>query len=1366
MQDSDNASSQPTVVGIGASAGGLAALKQFFAHTPGDTGLVYVVVVHLAPDQPSALAELLQPSVTMPVQQVTEDVPLEADHVYVIPPGSNLSTIDSHLRLSRLEARRSERAPIDHFFDALSQTHREHCVAVILTGTGSDGSIGISMVKERGGLTIAQDPGEAEYDGMPRCAIATGLVDLVLPIDAMPARIQRFIRTDPGVSAAEDLTDEAERDSQLLQSLFAQVRAHTGQDFSRYKPSTVLRRIRRRMQVNHVEGLQDYLERLRRDPGEARALGTELLITVTQFFRDEETYAYLEKQVVPRLFLDKSADDSVRVWSVGCASGEEAYSLAILLLEQAGRLEEPPQVQVFASDLHEGSLTRAREGLYPDSIEGYVSGERLRRYFHKEEAHYRVNPQVRQSVIFASHNLLKEPPFSHLDLIVCRNLLIYLQRETQNNVIELFHYALNPGGLLWLGSAETIDRAGLFEAESKHHALYLRRDVPAPEPRLPVFPTARRGARLIADHGGATSGHPSASYGALHQRMVERFAPPSLLVDQDLRVVHISEHAGRYLRVAGGELSANVFKLIRDALRVELQTALHQARKRGLPQRTDPVDMEFDGELRQVVAQVRPSQDEELSGLSLVLFDELPIDQTSLDEHRSATPADRETAEDLTRTQERLRTVIEQYETSQDEMKAANEELQSTNEELRSTMEELETSKEELQSINEELQTVNQENRHRVAELSQLTSDLNNLMAATDIATLFLDRDLRILRVTPPAGELFNILPRDRGRPLSDLHRLVAYAQLEEDARQVLDRLTPLQREVSGQNDTWYLTRVLPYRSSSDQIQGVVITLVDITEHKHAELALRESEARFRALVEASAQIVWSTDAAGEVVDESRSWRAFTGQSEAAWRAGGWLEAVHPEDQARAQESWRRCVENEERLDAEVRLQHVSGGWRWTHMRAVPLRNEEGRVRGWVGMSTDITDRKGAEADLRAEDQRKDEFLATLGHELRNPLAPLRTTTELFRTRLREDRELQGLVAIQDRQLTHLNRLVDDLLDMARIKSGHIHLQWEALDLRDAVTGAIEHSQAGIEAQGQQLTVEQADVPLPVYGDRVRLVQVMTNLLHNACKYTPNGGQIRVRTHLVDGRAEVRVRDSGIGIAPELLERIFDLFARGPQRTGEIQSGLGLGLTLARRIMTLHGGSVEARSKGVGRGSELLLRLPLCAEAGNALANTSAEASDESEPDRSAAERALTAAGGAQQILIVDDNVDIVASLKMVLEISGHQVESAYSGREALAEAERLAPDTVVLDIGLPDMDGYAVARALRARPQTAGAVLIAVTGYGQPSDRERALAAGFDHHLAKPVGTAELLLAMHRRREGEVPLANEQTETDGHSRQ
>lgn len=843
--------SKPTVVGIGASAGGLAALKEFFQQVPADTGLVFVIVVHLSPEHKSLLADLLQPHVRFSVQQVTETTPLERNRVYVIPPNANISAIDTHLRLSKLEEERRERAPIDHFFRTLAATHDGHAVGVVLTGTGSDGTLGIREIKAKGGVIIVQDPNEAEFDGMPQSAIATGMVDMILPVADIPGAILRLDRTQPRVPTHRtDEPDGAKLDP--LPRVLGLLQARTERDFTRYKRATILRRVVRRMQLNYLEDFESYLTRMRESPEEARALADDLLITVTSFFRDPEVFQTLEKQVIPRIFERRLSGESIRVWSAGCATGEEAYSLAMLLLEEASRRELPPRIQVFASDLHKHSLDKARDGFYPGDIETDVSQERLRRFFHRENGGYRVNKELRETVVFAPHNLLSDPPFSRLDLISCRNLLIYLERDVQRKLVELFHYSLCPDGHLLLGTAEVVDAAELFRTEDKKVCLYSKRNVPQLEPRLPVFPLTR-----AQSHGRQKAGHAhdAVLYGELHQRMVELYAPPSILISADDKVVHLSDHAGRYLVHPGGELTASAVKLVREELRIELRSLLQTVRERRQTLDSKPVNVQFNGHARPVVMRLRPSLQREDDGLVLVIFDERdpepePVSEPAAGEqpdHRRNTALEQE----LHQMQHRLQVTIEEFESSQEEMKASNEEMQSTNEELRSTLEELETSKEELQSINEELQTVNQENRHKVEELSQLSSDLHNLLSATDIATLFLDRELRILRFTPKLGELFNVRQTDRGRPISDLTARIGYSEMRSDAALVLSRLSPIERELQDEAGRWYLTRVLPYRSTEDKIEGVVTTFVDITTRKTAEDAARASEQRLAAELDA-----------------------------------------------------------------------------------------------------------------------------------------------------------------------------------------------------------------------------------------------------------------------------------------------------------------------------------------------------------------------------------------------------------------------------------------------------------------------------------------------------------------------------------
>ncbi len=850
MESSSGLQKHPTVVGIGASAGGLAALKTFFANIPPDSGVAFVVVVHLSPEHKSHLAAVLQPHVRFPVQQVTEDTSLEANHLYIIPPNANLSTIDTHLRLSQLEEHRRERAPIDYFFRTLAKAHDGHSIAVILTGTGTDGTLGIKEIKNRGGMVFVQDPNEAEYDGMPQSAIASGMADRILPVGEIAEAILRIRKTEPRVPPLKD-GEELIPDPEtfILHKVITQLRARTDRDFSRYKPATMLRRIARRMQLNYIPDPHAYVDKLHHDPDEVRALADDLLITVTSFFRDPEVFEYLSKNTLPRLFENKRAEDKIRVWSVGCATGEEAYSLAILLCEEASRRETPPRIQLFASDLHRSSLDKAREGFYPGDIETDVSDERLERFFQKEDGGFRIRKELRDLVVFAPHNVLGDPPFSKLDLIACRNLLIYLQRGVQREVIELFHYALNPDGVLILGSAENADAQDLFRTDSKRLCVYRKMNVPGPEPRLPVFPLNRIWNKLEGGLKRPESSEPVA-YEAIHNLLLDRYGPPSLLLGPDNNVVHLSDRVGRFLNQPGGEPTTNMYKLIRGELRLDLQAAVQDARETQKPVETAPAAVSIDGQHKIVTMHVQPSRDAEQHGFVLVCFEE-HADKSNRPESAaqpalSSRAAKRvgELEAELSRTKQRLQTVVEEYETSQEGMKAANEEMQSTNEELRSTMEELETSKEELQSINEELQTVNQENRHKIEEFSQLSADLQNLLIATDIGTLFLDRELRILRFTPSITELFNIRSADRDRPISDLTHRLGYPELRADAESVLNRLIPVEREVRDDAGRWYLTRVLPYRSQEDRIEGIVLTFVDITNRKKTEAALVESEAR------------------------------------------------------------------------------------------------------------------------------------------------------------------------------------------------------------------------------------------------------------------------------------------------------------------------------------------------------------------------------------------------------------------------------------------------------------------------------------------------------------------------------------------
>ncbi|GAB4204981.1 MAG: hypothetical protein OHK0022_30640 [Roseiflexaceae bacterium] len=829
------------VVGLGASAGGVSALRMFFQHTPPDSGLAYVVILHLSPEYESRLSAVLQQVTPMPVREVTTPVSIAPNVVYVISPTKHLSMADGYLTLNEPDQMPGQRVAIDLFFRTLAKAHGRNAAAVVLSGAGSDGALGVTRIKEEGGITIAQDPSEAEYDSMPRSAIATGQIDVVLPVAQIPQQIQNYYRQAGRIRLPSE-TSQGDADNDALRELFVLLRVRTGHDFASYKRATVLRRIGRRLQVNGVTDLPAYLQILRERPDEIQALLRDLLISVTNFFRDPEAFAALDG-LLPRVFAAKRPDDQVRAWVAGCASGEEAYSIAILLREHAARLDQPPAIQVFATDIDEEAIAIAREGLYPDNIVADVSPERLQRFFSEEQGRYRIKKEIRDTVLFAPHNLLRDPPFSRLDLVTCRNLLIYLNRDVQERVLELFHFVLYPDGKLMLGASESADSLpGLFTVVDKKHRIYSRRTVARLAPMLPSLPLA---AQELPRPTAIASGAPQAtSFAELHQRLIAAYGHPSVLVDSDYTIVHLAGEVDRFLRFSSGEPSYNLLKVVHPDLRLELRTVLFEAAQQGTTSSVAHVRITTGQDVRLVNLLVQPVLDPVgARGFLWVLFTDTgpASEQPNRELDLNAEPMVRRLDEELQRMREQLRLTIEQYETSNEELKASNEELQAMNEELRSTSEELETSKEELQSVNEELITVNQELKNKVDEISRVNSDLQNLMAASDIGTIFLDRELRVTRYTPHVEGLFNLIPTDINRPLAHVTHDLQFDRLIADATRVLERLVPLEREVAHRDGRWFLMRLLPYRTIEDRIDGVIITFVDITARKHAEETLRQA---------------------------------------------------------------------------------------------------------------------------------------------------------------------------------------------------------------------------------------------------------------------------------------------------------------------------------------------------------------------------------------------------------------------------------------------------------------------------------------------------------------------------------------------
>ncbi|PND25955.1 chemotaxis protein CheB [Sinorhizobium sp. M4_45] len=1081
----------PPIVAIGASAGGVQALQTFFDLLPDDTDASFVVIVHLDPHARSELANILAARTRMPVTQVEDQARLERNHVYVIAPNRRLKIADGTIAALPFEEPRSIRAPIDLFFRSLAEEHGSE-FAVILTGAGADGALGVRAIKEAGGIVLVQDPDEAEYASMPRNAIATDMADFVLPVRELPRRLADLIASRDRLSSH---LDEA-GDEDLVGRILSHVRARTGHDFSQYKRATILRRIGRRAQVARKERLADYFDYLRENAEEAQALFSDFLISVTTFFRDPSAFKSLAENVIPQLFDGKEAADSIRVWVPGCATGEETYTIAMLLLEESSRRDLSPEIQVFGSDLDLQALSMAREGRYPSTIEGDLSEERLRRFFQREGDHYRVRRELRDVVLFASHSLLRDPPFSHLDMISCRNLLIYLDRQLQQQACSTFHYALKPGGFLLLGSSESADYPGLFRTLNREARIY--RAVAGGDRRLvpPVLLGPHKTERTSTIIRPAPAGHISDA--AVHRQMLEKIAPPSMLVDESHHAIHLSENAGRYLRPSGGPVTTDATDLVREEFRFDLRAALHRAFERNEPTLSMPILAELDAQPHRVYLQVKPVvQADERTRHALVLFIEGEvIDKTgevvleTLDGRPSIDQLIRELQEELQLAQSRLRLTRQESESASEDLRAANEELQSMNEEYRSTAEELETSKEELQSINEELQTVNNELKLKLESVSRAHSDLQNLMAATDIATLFLDPSLRIKRFTPRLTEIFNVTPNDEGRPITDFTHHLEYAGLADDACSVLKQLTPIEHEVKGRNDGWYLVRMRPYRTIEDKIDGVVVTFVDISERRHAEEAAKESGRRLEQemrLVELSRSPMFVWDFDDGIMQWNRGSEELYGYSRVEALGRRKEELLKTAVPGSSFDKLRRRLAEKGRWSGE--LNHTTKDGRVltveSQIELVPI----GERRLVLESTRDITDRKRWE-------RRGQLLLNELSHRVKNTLAVVQS---LARQTLRTTRSSEDFVERFEGRLAALASAHKLLVDS----------EWSGAELDALARGQLD-AYAGTDRR--RLLIEGEPVMLPP-DLATPFGLVLHELATNAAKYgafSTDNGQVKL----------------------------------------------------------------------------------------------------------------------------------------------------------------------------------------------------------------------------------------------------------------
>lgn len=1138
------------VVAIGASVGGLLACKKFLTALPADSGMAFVFVQHLEPTHDSMLVELLADHAPIPLLEASDGMQLQPNHVYVISPGSNLAVVNGVLQVTRLEKQPGSRLSFDFLLKSLALDCGPRVICIVLTGTGSDGSVGLLAVKANGGFVIAQDPAEAAADGMPRSAIATGRVDLVLPVADIPAAIVKHVHSHDAPEARM-VPDAPEPLTKIIALLLQQ----TGNDFTPYKHGTLLRRIDRRMSMASLKShdLLPYLHVLETDTAELEQLGKDLLIHVTSFFRDAATFEHLASEIIPPLIKERKTSQPLRIWVAGCSTGEEAYSLAMLFLEAKAAAASDVKIQIFASDLEEDAIATAREGFYPATAASGVPSELLSRYFTPDDGGFRVVPALREMVVFTVHDVLSDPPFSKLDLISCRNLLIYLSAAAQVKVITRFHFALNLSGLLLLGSAETVTGGETkFSLISKSIRLYRSsgRSKQTDKASLGELLSVTPATSLMT----ASSRRNATLNELCQQKLVDAYAPASVLVNATDECLFFLGPTEKFLNVPKGSPSSDLFAMLQADVRPQARRALQTARQSNEPASAMATHTFVDGTIGQIAIRVLPLSVES-EQLMLVCLDAAaaPALTDALQVSDSETPRISQLEQQLLAAHNELDATVLVMEASSEEHRSMAEEAMSTKEEFQAANEELLTSKEELQSLNEELTALNGQIQESLEKQRTTSNDLQNVLNSTNVATLFLDRDLNIRFFTPVTRKLFNVIPSDVGRPLADLNSLATDDALLAGSRSVLKTLTPLEREIQTRDATWHSRRILPYRTEQGEIEGVVITFVDITERKR--------------------------------------------------------------------------------------------------------------------VSDDL---KSAKQLAQTASLAKTRFLASASHDLRQPLQSLSLIQGMLGN-IVKDPQGQKLVGKLENIVETMSGMLNTLLDINQIESGTMHAELSVFAVNDVLTGL--KGEFAETALAQQLSLRVVKSGHFIESDPRLLQQMARNLLSNAMKYTGKG-KVLLGCRRRGKVLSLEVWDTGKGIPEAELEAIFEEYHQLDNTARERSLGLGLGLSIVRRMGILLGHRVTVQSK-LGRGSVFAIEVPMARS----------PVPPAIKPQAHAVTAIAQLRPGKVSILVIEDEPDLRELLELHLRGEGHTVVTARTGKRAIDQVQLggFRPDVILTDFSLPE---------------------------------------------------------------------------------
>jgi two-component system CheB/CheR fusion protein len=1341
----DVASEAPgfALVGIGASAGGIEAFRSLFEALPDDTGMAYVVVQHLSPDHPSILAQTLRRFTSMPVVEIDDGMRLLPNRVYVMPSNAEvLLGPAGTLRLVPRPASPGGRLPIDALFRSMAGELGGRAIGVVLSGTGEDGTAGLKEIKAEGGLTFAQTSASAHFAGMPESASAAGVVDRVLPPEQIAAELARLSR-EPYVVDRYPGSDEAPRDPDAIVRILSIVGRESGVDFSAYKPSTVGRRIERRMALQRIGAVSAYADFVTSDPIEARALAQDLLIHVTAFFRDPEVFEALKRIVFPAL-LEKKQEGPIRIWVPGCSTGEEVYSVAMTLLEHLhDASREGAEFQIFGSDLTPRAIEQARAGLYAESTLRDLGEARLQRFFHHAGEERRIAKSIRDRCVFVVHDLARDPPFAKLDLISCRNVLIYFGDELHQRLVPMFHYCLNRGGFLLLGRSENLTGFGeLFEAADLQHRIFSRLGDGRHIPFTRALPG--RGAISVAS---SSAHHPLSRPAAEAQRQADhlllaRFAPPGVVVNERFEVVHFRGRTGDFLEQPPGYPQTNLLKMARGGLRSRLQRAISEAKERGVAVRVEAVHVARGDQNLTFAIEVFPLlTDRDASDrYFLVIFHEPGATAPRGHELPEGDPADvtRRLNEDLAATKQYLEAMVEQHQISDDDFATVNEELVAANEELQSTNEELESAKEELQSANEELTTLNDELRSRNSALDRLAADLSNIQGAVEVPLVIVDSGRKIRRFTPDSRSLFTLVPSDEGRPIDEIKLNVEIPGLDRRIAEVIQHGRPHEWEVRAADGRWFRMQIRPYTGADRKLDGAILSFVDIDVLKHTLQDAQDARDYARAIIETVQVPLVVVDDGCRVMSWNPALERMLGNG--ALHAGDDLFAIP--GRAWNGEALRRAMEDVlAGRPSQVPFEMRQGAEPEARTFAVTAR----RV-AWPGGKAaallafeDLTEQRRLEEErtrravAEASNRTKDLFLATLSHELRTPLSTILMQAQALRRVARTDPKVEHASAAIERAVTLQKGLIDDLLDVSRIVSGKLRLDQHIVDLGAIVEGAIEEARPSAVMKDVALDMALAPGLTAVYADPARMQQVVSNLLTNAIKFTPRGGTVSVALQRSAAEAQVTVRDTGMGIRPEFLPLLFGRFSQADSSATREHGGLGLGLAIVKHLMDLHRGSVRAESAGEGHGATFVVTIPLVG------------ASAQAQPTQPA-RKALPDVAGLR-LLVLEDDEATRESMAEVLTMAGAAVRAVATVHEAIQALSEFQPDVLLSDLAMPGEDGYALITRVRSFPPERGGRIpaAAISALASFDDRQRALDAGFQMHIPKPVDIDALFSAVAR---------------------